>query len=120
MKKITQSPLAVGILITVALVSGFKLFQAFSAHEALKNEELRLRARLEFYDAENKRLRQELRVADSPEAIERDGKSRLNLKKANEKVVLVVPPAPTATSTPESRNVWQRIMEAATSWFSRQ
>lgn len=57
------------------------------------DERKKLEARLEALKAEKARLESEISRTQSPEAVERLAKERLNLKKPGEEVVVVQPPA---------------------------
>lgn len=63
---------------------------------------------------ELKKKKQELEVQlqefENPEAIEREAKERLNLKRPGEKVVVVVPE--TATTTAQQVNGWQETLKS--------
>lgn len=90
------------------------VFRAYQELLALRREEATLRQKFEAVEVENQRLRDEIRIAATPEAIERDAKARLNLKKPGEEVVVVIP-APIQAAT--SGNVKLSIFEWLISWF---
>jgi cell division protein FtsB len=61
-----------------------------------------LQKKLNAIESDTNAFRAELRVSESFEAMERDAKSRFNLKKPGEEVVVVVR-EPDATSSPEEK-----------------
>ena len=101
------------ILVAVALMSLWVL-RAYQEFLALRREEVALRQKFKAAEAENQRLRDEIRIAATPEAIERDAKARLNLKKPGEEVVVVIPASVQATT---SGNAKLSIFARLGSWF---
>ncbi|OHA01316.1 MAG: hypothetical protein A3H71_03165 [Candidatus Sungbacteria bacterium RIFCSPLOWO2_02_FULL_48_13b] len=106
MQRWINSPLVVAglsILLIVGFIQTINLWRRFSD---LRQTEATLEEKLASVEAENRELRSELEIGKTPEAIERDAKARLNLKKSGEEVVIVVPPSLIATSTPVASSSW--------------
>ena len=110
MGKRTLWSLAVIIIIGVVIISGVRLAQVWRAYSEIQTNADRLQKKLSDFEAENRNLRQALRIAQTPEAIERDSKGRLNMKKPGEKVVIVVPPQTSSSTAPvNSEGLMERI-----------
>lgn len=98
------------------IITSLKLFLVWRAWRAIQQDQQRMQAKIDYYAKENKRLRDEITIADTPEAIERDGKARLNMKRPDEEVVVVVASTTTAPESPP-RTWWQRARNFFLSWF---
>ena len=88
------------VIFGILVISGVRLVQVWRAYGQLEASAGRLEKKLADYESENRELRNQLRIAETPEAIERDSKSRLNMKKPGEKVVIVVPSQSVSSTTP--------------------
>ncbi len=110
LRRFLASPIiALLILVAIALMSLW-VFRAYREVLALRREERVLRQKFEAAEAESRRLRDEIRIAATPEAIERDAKARLNLKKPGEEVVVVITPVASATSSTNAKlSVFARL-----------
>lgn len=107
--KFFRSPIALSLIILLAVVGLYRLWSVFGDYRDLKTARAKLEEKLAFYEEEHKRLRQEIRLAHTAEAIERDAKSRLNQKLPGEKVVVVVSDATSTPEEPKKTNFWNRI-----------
>ena len=92
--------LTVIVIFGILIISGVRLVQVWRAYGQLEASVGKLEKKLADYESENRELRDQLRIAETPEAVERDGKSRLNMKKPGEKVVIVVPSQSVSSTTP--------------------
>ncbi|MBI2054512.1 MAG: septum formation initiator family protein [Candidatus Sungbacteria bacterium] len=98
------------IILGALIISGGRLVQVWRAYSQLKANADKLEKKLADYELENRELRDQLRIAETPEAIERDSKSRLNMKKPGEKVVIVVPPqVPSSTAPAATEGLVERL-----------
>lgn len=109
------------IIFGILIISGVRLFQVWRAYGQLKASADKLEKKLADYELENRELRNQLRIAETPEAIERDGKSRLNMKKPGEKVVVVVPPQLASSTAPADTEglmdrLWRFFRSLILSW----
>lgn len=114
--KFLRSPIALCIIILLALVGLYRLWSVFGDYQDLKTARAKLEEKLAFYEEEHKRLRQEIRLAHTAEAIERDAKSRLNQKLPGEKVVVVVSDATSTPEEPKDLGFWHRLTAALIFW----
>lgn len=117
MNRFFSSPLVIVVLLMLFVLSGMRLLGTFGSYRGLSAEEGRLREKLVRLESENRALREELRLLDTPEAIERDAKERLNLKKPEEKVVVVVPNQATTAASSVETSVWLRVWRQLLSFF---
>ena len=99
MSKVFTSPIVLVVALALLVYGGVRLVQVWQIYHELKLRETKLEERVASSEAQNQELREEIRVARTPEAIERDAKARLNLKKPGEEVVVVVGTSPAATTS---------------------
>jgi cell division protein FtsB len=109
MKKLLRSPVVLCLVIVLVVAGLVRLWAAWSVYADLANAEAKLEEKLSYYEEENKRLRQDIRISETPLAIERDGKSRLNQKKPGEKVIVVVTSTSTEPGVMDVRSWWERF-----------
>ena len=72
---------------------------------------------------ENETIKRETALSDDPDIIDREARTRLNLKKDGEHVVIILPSEsqdfldefPLAGAEPKNQSIWEKIM----SWFKR-
>lgn len=83
-------PLAVALIAAAALLA-VSAGRIVARERAIARERQILEVRLQALESEIQRLRQALAASVSPEAIERQAKEQLNLKRAGEEVVVIVP-----------------------------
>lgn len=111
MKKFVTSPLTVLVLFILVSFLGYRLFTVWQVYRDLSNNDARLEKKLSFYQSENEHLQEEVKIANTPEAIERDGKARLNMKLPGEKVVVVVPPSVASGTVPSESSFWMWLAD---------
>jgi len=118
MKRFLGSPI-VALLLLVAF--GFASYGAWNAWKAFREtnrEEKELAEKVKNAESELLRLREEIRLSKTPEAIERDAKERLNLKKPGEEVVVVIPSVATSSSVEVPKpTFWARLIGWLTATF---
>lgn len=114
LRRFLASPIIALLILAAIVLMSLWVFRAYQELLTLRREEGALRQKFEVAEMENQRLRNEIRIARTPEAIERDAKSRLNLKKPGEEVVVVIPPPLTEESgTSAEVSFWERFFQ----WF---
>ncbi|MBI3627474.1 MAG: septum formation initiator family protein [Candidatus Sungbacteria bacterium] len=118
MSKILKSPIVSIILISLIIWMSVKIFRVWRAYYSLSVSESKIEDKTSYYNAENKKLGEELRIANTPEAIERDAKARLNEKKPGEEVVVIIQ-SPTSSASTTSRGFFASIWQAFLSLFRR-
>lgn len=117
-KRILTSRIAAIIALSLFLLAVVKLGRAWHEYRLLSEKEEQLAIKISEAERDNQELREEIRIAMTPEAIERDGKARLNMKKPGERVVVVITPDTASTSATAS-SFWQMLFHPIRSLFSR-
>jgi len=90
----------------ILIVGLFDVIGLWRRLDLLKSTELALENKLAHIESENNALKAQLSVSQSPDSMERDAKSRLNLKKPDEEVVVVVSQTAAASTTAPARLFW--------------
>lgn len=102
------------VLGALALASLAPIRQAYTQNQRINAEEAKLQA----LEAENRQLRERLERLNDPDYVEKLAREQLGLVKPGEVSYVVVPPAPSTSTTAappaESRSLWQRIGD----WWS--
>ena len=119
MERILKSRITSVVVIILFLLALIKLASAYRGWRDLHEKESQLLEKTITIEAENKELREEIRISGTPEAIERDGKARLNMKLPGERVVIVVDQNGASATSSTAPSVWRRVWQAFTSFFSR-
>ncbi|MBI4134935.1 MAG: septum formation initiator family protein [Candidatus Sungbacteria bacterium] len=117
MSKFLSSPIALVLVLLILGVSAVKLFRTVSLYLDVRHARGKLQAELAYLEAENQKISDELRIADTPEAIERDAKGRLNLKMPDEEVVVVVPNSEKYTATTTEDSPWRHFTDLLKSFL---
>lgn len=96
------------VLVILVFIVGYSAFnvikQALGFRQEAKNAEEKVRE----LTAKKEELEAYLAELETPEAIEREAKERLNLKKIGEEVVVVVPKEEKGPS-PSNPSFWERV-----------
>lgn len=106
MKRWLASPIIVFILAGMLIVGLFDVIGLWRRLSLLKSTEVALEQKLAHIESENNDLKAQLSVNMSQDSMERDAKSRLNLKKPNEEVVVVVPQTTQVSTTTQAHLEW--------------
>lgn len=110
-------PPALALLFIAAVLLSASAIRIFIRASAIRGEQNALEDQIKKIEAENARLKESLRQTDSREAVERMAKEKLNLKQPGEEVVVVMPDAAAATSSPSRGGAFSRFLPAFLSQF---
>lgn len=111
MPRFLSSPIALILALALLGIVAVHLARTISGYMDLRAQEKKLRGKAAYFETENQKVREELRIANTPEAVERDAKARLNLKRPGEEVVVVVPNNEPATSTARDNSPWRNFKD---------
>lgn len=109
MPRFLKSPLVSGVLLLFFILTAVRLISVYREERALREKEEAFSRRVSALEEQNRKTREELRIASTPEAIERDAKARLNLKKPGERVTVVIQSDMPTTTPSEDPGLWGRI-----------
>ncbi len=108
--RVRQSPWFQILLVAVFVWAAFSAFRLGSSVVTLWREARELDRKVAEIEEKNRLLEAAIAELDIPEAVEREAKERLNLKKAGEAVVVVVPdPARDADAEEREEGWWSRV-----------
>lgn len=97
------------ILLVTVIFIGYRAIGMIRQARLLYQEEKSVSRKIEELTKKKVELRMRVRELETPEAIEREAKARLNLKLPDEEMVIVVPPKVSVDEEPR-RTFWQRIV----------
>lgn len=105
-----KTSLSLNILIGIGAIGAASgLFGIAREAIALRVEYIATRAKIETLRGERARLSARIAELETPEAVEREAKEKLNLKKKGERVVVVVPERPSLQATSSPATLWSKI-----------
>lgn len=102
-------PPALALLFVAAVLLSASAIRIFIRAGAIRGEQNEIEDRIKKIEAENERLKELLRQADSREAVERRAKEKLNLKQPGEEVVVVMPEQAAALSGGGEDDFFERL-----------
>ncbi len=109
--KQTHKTLAVNILlILICVVISYSASRMVQSAFATKTESAEMAAKIEELKTKKQQLEARLVELQTKEAIEREAKERLNLKKTGEEVVVVVPEKKDNATTTPPLTLWEKII----------
>ena len=111
-EKIQQSTVFSIIIVILAVFLGINAYRTVRQSFALQEEVVRERGKIEELRRKKAEIEANLAELQTKGAIEREAKSRLNLKLPGEEVVVVVPEKKEeVVSTSSPRGFWERIRQ---------
>ena len=107
------------VMVFIAVSALFGAVRMVRQTLALRGERAAARAGLEALDRQKKELGSRLTELDTPEAVEREAKARLQLRQPGETVVVVVPEEQSAPRAPTPSTLWRRSNQFFAEIFSK-
>lgn len=97
------------LLVVVAIVVSYSASRMVRDVFVLREQSAEITQKIEELTKKKRELEIYLAEIQTKEAIEREAKNRLNLKKPGEEVVVIVPEKKETATVAESQNWWTRI-----------
>ena len=107
------------VMVFIAVSALFGAVRMVRQTLALRGERAAARAGLEALDRQKKELGSRLTELDTPEAVEREAKARLQLRQPGETVVVVVPEEQSEPPATTPSTLWRRINQFFAEIFSK-
>ena len=115
-EKLIRSPLTliIGVVLLIAVL--YNIWIVTSRLLTLHFETVNLEAKIAEIQKKNESLKKDIEDANSAGFFEREGKSRMNLKRPGEEVVIVVPEKKMESEKTDEGGFWKKFLSALISF----